>query len=79
MKISDPVEHVALAIERSMFAPHELPLDDELHGKYRVTAKAAIEAYLETLRAPTQDMVEAPTHLIDIRGLFKGKGRSWRG
>jgi hypothetical protein len=36
------IERVALAIERSMFAPHELPLTAELHLKYRATAIAAI-------------------------------------
>jgi hypothetical protein len=41
---SDVVEQVAVAIERTMFAPHEFPLDQELHRKYRVTAKAAIDA-----------------------------------
>lgn len=41
---SDVVEQVAVAIERTMFAPHELPLDPELHRKYRVTAKAAVDA-----------------------------------
>jgi hypothetical protein len=40
----DDVERVALAIEATMFAPHELPLDAELHAKYRVTALAAISA-----------------------------------
>lgn len=38
------IERVAKAIEATMFAPHELPLDDELHGKYRETAEAAIRA-----------------------------------
>jgi formylmethanofuran dehydrogenase subunit E len=37
-------ERVAFAIERTMFAPHEFPLPDELHQKYLVTADAAIEA-----------------------------------
>lgn len=40
-------ERVAEAIERSMFAPHELPLPDELHQKYLATADAAIAAMEE--------------------------------
>ena len=44
---NDMIERVALAIERTMFAPHELPLDQELHGKYRDTARAAIAAMYE--------------------------------
>lgn len=40
----DMIEHVALAIEATMFAPHELPLDAELHAKYRYTADHAIKA-----------------------------------
>ena len=55
----DPIERVALAIEKSMFAPHELPLDAELHGKYRDTAKAAITEYLEAIREPTEEMIRA--------------------
>ncbi len=42
--MEDKIEDVALAIERAMFAPHELPLSTELHEKYRLTALAAIEA-----------------------------------
>lgn len=42
--MKDMIERVALAIEAKMFAPHELPLDDELHAKYRETAAAAINA-----------------------------------
>lgn len=38
----DRVERVALAIETTMFAPHELPLDAETHAKYLETARAAI-------------------------------------
>jgi hypothetical protein len=44
MAISNQVERVALAIEATMFAPHELPVDDELHSKYLGTAQAAIDA-----------------------------------
>ncbi len=40
----DMEECVALAIEKMMFAPHELPLDAELHEHYRQTAIAAIKA-----------------------------------
>ncbi len=42
-------ERVARAIEGTMFAPHELPVCPELHAKYLVTARAAIEA----MREPT--------------------------
>lgn len=45
----DEIERVALAIERSMFAPHELPLDAGLHIKYRATAVAAINAMAQPL------------------------------
>jgi len=41
------IERVATAIETIMFSPHELPLDDELHGKYLITARAAIAAMRE--------------------------------
>ena len=40
----DMIEQVALAIEATMFAPHEMPLDAELHAKYLETASAAIKA-----------------------------------
>ena len=49
------VERVAIAIEKTAFAPHELPLDPELHGKYRMMARAAIAA----MREPTEAMVTA--------------------
>ncbi len=39
------VERVAVAIEKTMFAPHEFPLSEELHGRYLVTARAAITSY----------------------------------
>ena len=38
------LERVALAIEATMFAPHELPVPAEIHAKYLETAKAAIAA-----------------------------------
>lgn len=41
---ADLVEHVASAIAATMFAPHELPLPDDLWEKYKGTARAAIEA-----------------------------------
>lgn len=49
------VERVARAIEKTMFAPHEFPLDMDLHIKYLATARAAIAA----MREPTQGMVAA--------------------
>ena len=39
---TDLVERVAVAIEETMFAPHEFPLEAELHAKYRMTAAEAI-------------------------------------
>jgi hypothetical protein len=36
------VEAIATAIEAKMFAPHELPLDAELHAKYLDTARKAL-------------------------------------
>lgn len=44
--MTEMVERVARAIEATMFAPHELPVDDELHGRYLVTARAAITAMI---------------------------------
>lgn len=38
----DIVERVAVAIEETLFAPYEFPLDRELHAKYRMTAREAI-------------------------------------
>lgn len=49
------IERVAHAIEATMFAPHELPCDPELHAKYLDTARAAIEA----MREPTKAQLEA--------------------
>lgn len=46
------IERVASAIEATMFAPHELPLDTELHEKYLMTARAAMEAM------PAQEVLE---------------------
>lgn len=43
--MDDLIEPVAVAIEATMFALHELPLERELHEKYRWTARAAITAY----------------------------------
>ena len=45
----DLVEVVATAIEKTMFAPHEFPLDRKIHIKYRKTALAAIEAMYDYL------------------------------
>lgn len=44
MTDDDMVERVAVAIERTMFAPHEFPIDREIHSKYLNTARAAIQA-----------------------------------
>ena len=52
------VELVALAIEATMFAPHEMPLSDALHAKYLGTARAAIEA----MREPTFDPDKVSYH-----------------
>ena len=50
-----PNERAAKAIEETMFAPHELPLPDELHAKYLKTAQAAFAAIAE----PSEAMIEA--------------------
>jgi hypothetical protein len=41
---NETIDRVAHAIIGTMFAPHELPVDDELWHKYRDTARAAIAA-----------------------------------
>ena len=46
----DEVAAAAESIMQSMFAPHELPLDDELKQKYWDTAKAALEAVEQVRR-----------------------------
>lgn len=53
--MSEMIERVALIIEATMFAPHELPLDTEIHAKYREAARAAIE----TMRDITNEMDDA--------------------
>lgn len=54
-QMNEMVERVAKAIIGTMFAPHELPIDDNLVQKYRETARAAIEA----MREPTDEMCDA--------------------
>ena len=44
---SEMRERVAREIEASMFAPHELPINGELHERYLETAGAAIAALAE--------------------------------
>ena len=61
----DMIEKVALAIERAMFIPEELPVDPELHAKYREVARAAIEAY-ETKQPAPHPMLE---NAWEFRGL----------
>lgn len=51
-------ERVALAIEATMFAPHELPLDVNLHSKYLATANAAIISYLQLSDAGSSSTAE---------------------
>lgn len=55
LKLGGIIERVALAIETTMFAPHELPVAPDLHDRYLVTARAAVEA----MREPTTAMVAA--------------------
>lgn len=43
--MTDPIEAAARAMERHMFADHELPPDPDLHAKYLDCARAAIGAY----------------------------------
>ena len=40
--MSDLIDRIARTIEGTMFAPHELPVSDDLHARYRVTAAAAL-------------------------------------
>lgn len=40
----DDIQRVADVIIGRMFAPHELPLDDDLNENYRETARCAINA-----------------------------------
>jgi hypothetical protein len=64
----DTVERVALAIEATMFAPHELPLDADLHGKYRDTARAAIAAMPPAGRASVLDVLrDARKNIVRYR------------
>lgn len=56
----DIIERVAIAIERTMFAPHEFPLPAELHAKYRATAQAAIKAMWK----PSKSMVDKAWEMI---------------
>ncbi len=61
----DMVERVAVAIEKTMFAPHEFPLGAELHQLYRGTARAAIQA----MREPTRPMwAHAGTMFVNCQG-----------
>ena len=63
------LERVRDAIIGTMFAPHELPLSDELLARYSETACAAVEA----LREPSETMIDAmagsPT-TADERGIW---------
>lgn len=67
------IERVAFAIEAAMFAPHELPLDAELHGKYLATARAAIAV----MRDPTDAMIEASNREWDGRMSHRSSG-AWQ-
>lgn len=69
--MSEMIERLALAIEATMFAPHELPLDTGLHAKYRETARAVIEA----MREPNKEMMAA----VDCAGIKETwlSGRAW--
>jgi hypothetical protein len=42
--MNDIIDRVADALMKDMFAEHELPLDPELHEKYRGLAQVAIRA-----------------------------------
>ena len=44
MPRQDEIAAAAESMMQSMFAPHELPLGDDLKQKYWNTAKAALEA-----------------------------------
>lgn len=53
--MNEALERATTAAEEHMFAPHELPLDNELHAKYLQLAHAIIAS----IREPTPEMVEA--------------------
>ncbi len=61
------VDAVALAIEETMFAPHELPVDADLHSKYRGTAIAAIKA----MNRIPHDAQAAPDRVAVARALCR--------
>ena len=42
MPSREEIEAVTDCMEQFMFAPHELPLDNELHAKYRQMAEQAL-------------------------------------
>jgi hypothetical protein len=48
-------ERMARAMERAMFADHELPVDDDLHQRYLETA----DVVLAEMETPSEGMIHA--------------------
>lgn len=72
------LERVALAIEATMFAPHELPLPAELHAKYLETARAAIAAQQDVGEADWRtDIENAPKDGSDVLFPIETTGRAF--
>ena len=65
------VEAVTRAIEGHMFAPHELPLDAELHAKYLDNARGAIAA-LDAVRASAITGTELRAQCVALLGRHHG-------
>jgi hypothetical protein len=69
----DFIDNIALSIERGMFAPHELPLSEELHAKYLQVAKSVARNLLKTVSKPNSavrlsDINRACAYLDSIVG-----------
>jgi hypothetical protein len=72
---TDMVDRVAKAIESTMFAPHELPCDAELHARYCETARAVLAVMSEW-----QPIETAPMDVDVILGWWESwpGGHQWR-
>jgi hypothetical protein len=69
------VERATCAMIAEMFAPHELPLDDDLWDKYYQTAKVALTAALseDDIAVRTRQMPE-----MQFRQLAIGELEEWQ-
>lgn len=64
-RMGEMVERVADAIIATQWAPHELPVDNDLRERYRMSARAAIAAMREPLGLTCMHgitMSERPSH-----------------